>query len=111
MVPAAQVQMEGKPFAFYGGGGFHDFNYLEMVELETHLGAAHLQPQDGSARVPTPWPNRQRLYDDALRWMHLQAMRTGSIETDTAFVRRYYASSLRQIRASPDIRESRACRT
>lgn len=105
MVPAAQVQLEGKPFAFYGGGGYHDFNYLEMVELETHLELLSFHHKMVFYPGSHAWPSDQEWYDDALRWMHLRAMQTGSIETDTAFVRRYYAASLRQIGDSPDIYE------
>jgi predicted esterase len=73
------------PFAFFGTAGVTDFNYLELRRVEHELvdrGAAHrvvIFP-GGHEWLPA------ELAMEALAWLDLQAMRTGTLAKDSAWI-------------------------
>lgn len=81
------------PFVYYGGSGTTDFNYEEMLALDSELdrrGMIHrLQYYDG----PRSWPPR-RVMTDAIEWMELQAMRQGLARKDGAWIDSLFGAEL-----------------
>ncbi len=73
------------PFAYYGITGDADFNYQEMMALEQHLhqvGSAHrFEVFEGRHG----WAPVEQL-SDALDWIKLRFLLSGSQEVDTEFV-------------------------
>ena len=82
------VKLHGKPFAFYGGSGVFDFNYMELLQYEKRLKAAefphHLQFYPG----PHNWPTKD-ICRDAVAWMEIQAMKKNLNKPDTRFLNAY----------------------
>ena len=86
-------------FAFFGTVGRADFNYGEMRDadaaLEARGAAHHLAVFDGGHEwLPAP------LALDALDWLQLQAMRSGRMPRDNAFIEACYRRRLQAIAAS-----------
>jgi tetratricopeptide (TPR) repeat protein len=71
--------------AFFGTAGTTDFNFDEVMGLEPWLTAGNhtyaLRSFDGGHQ----WPP-ETLFDDAITWFELQAMRAGRAELRQAFV-------------------------
>lgn len=103
MVLAGKVRLEGKPFAFYGGSGYHDFNYLELIQLQENLGELDFPHKMVFYEGMHAWPARPDRYGDALNWMDLRAMKRELIPVDSAFVKQYYRDSLEEVGRLGDI--------
>ena len=71
-------------FSVAGGAGVVDFNYLELVELADSLDAVGLANQIQSHPGRHAWPGREGC-EDALRWLHARAMRTGLAPKDSLY--------------------------
>ena len=84
---------ETLPFAFFGSAGSTDFNYEEMLALDSELalrGAVHrFVSFDGVHE----WGNAETC-GLALDWMELQAMRSGRRDTDPGMVEELYQGRL-----------------
>ncbi len=74
------------PYAIFGTAGFNDFNYPEMVKLDRSLAKLgvphHLAKFDGGHDWLT-----EELTFAAIEWFNLQAMKTGRLAKDAAFIK------------------------
>jgi tetratricopeptide (TPR) repeat protein len=97
--PFDRPPQQGDGFVFFGTVGDKDFNYYEMMDLEPRLRAAgivhHLEIFDGVHQWP-PEP----LATQALDWMELAAMKTGTRPQDSALVDRLWNAALARARAA-----------
>jgi tetratricopeptide (TPR) repeat protein len=84
--PYEGQEFKGARFAHFGVAGNHDFNYLEMRELDDRyaaIGTPHRFEQfEGSHR----WMSKE-LAAEGVEWMELLAMRDETRPKDEAFVR------------------------
>jgi pimeloyl-ACP methyl ester carboxylesterase len=80
-------------FPVFGTAGTDDFNYIEMRMLDRALKTPHrVVIFDGGHTLPPPDVAMQ-----AIEWLELQAMRSGSRPRDEAFIDRLWASRERAI--------------
>lgn len=86
------------PFAHFGAAGDEEFNYEPTRELDAtaaSLGAPH---RFESFPGPHAWMPAE-LALEAIEWMEIQAMRSGTRETDPDLVAELYAKDLGEARA------------
>jgi pimeloyl-ACP methyl ester carboxylesterase len=91
--PDSSPPRKGMPFAFFGAVGNVDFNYGEMRRLDRaleKLGAAHRLSVFEGPHSWCPAPVCQ----DAVEWMELGAMKTGTRAKNSALVGRLYRERL-----------------
>ncbi len=85
-------------FAYFLAVGNADFNFREMVELRGQLEQIHANYRihvfDGSHE----WAP-DAAWQDALRWMNLQAMRSGVLAKDPKVIQRIFQEELESARA------------
>lgn len=83
--PPGLTPAGNSPFAYFGIVGIEDFNYPEMLDLETQLTEAkfpkHLEIFDGGHS----WPPQQ-VCSQALAWLQLSAMKSGLLDKDSNFI-------------------------
>lgn len=83
--PLGSPPSKANPVPFFGMVGDKDFNYYEMLDLESRLAAAgiphRVEVYDGSHQWP-PDP----LVTRALGWLELQAMKKGTRPKDPALI-------------------------
>jgi predicted esterase len=89
------------PFAYFGTVGDRDFNYYEMRELDDRLTAAGTPHRLSVFRGDHDWPPAA-VSREALAWMELRAIRTGSRAADPAVLRGLYEEDLAGARALED---------
>ena len=86
------------PFPYFGTVGEKDFNYYELLDLETRLAAAGLPHRveifDGSHE----WPSEE-LVTQSLGWLELQSMKRGTRAKDPALVEALWQEDLARARA------------
>jgi tetratricopeptide (TPR) repeat protein len=86
------------PFPFFGMVGDKDFNYYEMLDVESRLAAAGLPHRleifDGSHE----WPPDE-LVARSLGWLELQAMKRGTREKDPALIEALWSEDLARSQA------------
>ena len=79
--PAVDFNQFKPRFEYFGLAGIQDFNFTELYQLDLFLekiGARHfLSTFEGKHS----WPEKQEI-EKAFRWLTLNSMRTGSLETD-----------------------------
>lgn len=105
MLLPVRVVQDGIPFSFYGGAGHHDYNYPELLELENHLQLLKFPHKMVFYKGEHAWSGDSLWYGDALKWMHLQAMRKNYIPRDDTFIMKYYLESLQQLTGKKDVYE------
>jgi len=85
-------------FSYYLAIGEGDFNYPEMVDLRRQLEQLHanyrIQVFDGGHEWAPP-----EVWEDALRWMRLQAMRSGNAAVDAKQIRQILQQESEEARA------------
>ncbi len=86
------------PFPFFGTFGEKDFNYYEMLDLESRLAAAGLPHRLEIFEGSHEWPSEE-LVTQALGWLELQAMKRGTREKDPALVEALWQQDLARARA------------
>ncbi len=88
------------PFVFFGTTGTEDFNHHEMVQLDDELnerGATHrIVVFDGGHE----WASVERL-TEAVEWLELQAMRSGTRPKDEAMIKAFLTARLAAIPSAP----------
>jgi len=88
----------GLKFVVYAAIGHYDFNFPEMVQLRQALErdkvTYHIDVFDGSHQWMPP-----ALAQAALEWLNLQAMASGALTRDEAFVAAQWAQHLQQAQA------------
>lgn len=90
MVLPAKVRLEGVAFDFYGGSGYHDFNYFEMVQLDELLDQLNFTHRIVFYEGLHAWPD-SKVCNDALYWMELMAMKRGLKPKNSTFIDRLLA--------------------
>lgn len=99
---AAKIPFGAEPtrdmkFAYYAAVGNADFNYGEFVHLRPKLDAAgaryHIRIFDGQHGWAPP-----EVWAEALNWMDLQAMASGTMPRDPARIQQTLASGLARAR-------------
>jgi len=96
--PDSSPPQKGMPFALFGTVGNVDFNYGEMRRLDRtleKLGAAHRLAVFEGRHSWCP----ARVCRDAVEWMELGAMKTGTRAKDPALVDRLYRERLEKASA------------
>ena len=81
------------PFAFFGSAGSTDFNYEEMLALDSELGERGAVHRFVSFDSAHDWGDAETCAL-ALDWMELQAMRSGCRETDPGLAEELYQDRL-----------------
>jgi dienelactone hydrolase len=83
------------PFAVFGTAGTEDFNYLELRRMERSVLTAHRVRifQGGHTWLPG------ELAVEALEWMEVQAMRTGTRPRDEAMIDKLFAARKAELAA------------
>jgi len=85
------------PFIFYGTVGIRDFNYPEMMQLHrtlTDLNIVHRVEVFDGGHDWAPLP----VFVEAIEWMELRAMKTGSREKDETRVTEWFNRRLEKAR-------------
>jgi dienelactone hydrolase len=93
---AGYPQITAKPanesFAYYAAVGDADFNLPELLELRKKKDDQSTQVKDAQFKVKIyPGPHQwapPAVVEDALEWLELKAMQTGTVKPDAAFVQR-----------------------
>ena len=89
---------DGFGFAYFMAIGNADFNFPEMVELRHEFEQIHanyrIQVFDG----PHDWAPPE-VWMESLRWMNLQAIRSGTLPKDAKEIRQIYQEELEEARA------------
>lgn len=85
-------------FGFFGGAGTADFNYEEMRALDKWLDRVDLPHRFQYFDGPHSWPPEE-LCSEAIDWMQLQAMKTGLMPRDDAWLEETFGRRLEQARA------------
>lgn len=87
----------GLPFIYYGTAGIRDFNYPELMQLDktlTGLSIVHrVEVFDGGHDWAPP-----EVFAEAIEWMDLRAMNTGSREKDETRVTEWFNERLEKAR-------------
>lgn len=92
-LPPGRETADGARFAVFGGAGVTDFNYQEMRRFEDLLGAAGVPHRIRFYPGGHAWPPPE-MFEEALTWMELQAIRAGLRPASAAFVEDAYRESL-----------------
>jgi pimeloyl-ACP methyl ester carboxylesterase len=85
------------PFVVFGTAGTEDFNYLELTRLDRSVATPHrvrIFP-GGHTWLPS------ELAMEALEWMEVQAMRTGTRPRDEAMIDRMFAARTKELADAP----------
>jgi predicted esterase len=95
--PPDEPPIRSMTFVVFATVGVLDFNYYEMLQLETRLTElaipSRLEVFDGRHQ----WP-RSDLAERALAWMEIQGMRAGLREKDAALVEEIWSSEIERAR-------------
>lgn len=98
-LPPEFTPTPNRGFVFFGGAGTTDFNYEEMLALDTRLqriGMPHrFKPYPGSHSWGT-----EEICTEAIDWMEIQAIRAGLRERDDALVEEFFSQSTARAHAS-----------
>lgn len=96
--PLGHPPSKETPFPFFGMVGEKDFNYYEMLDVESKLATAgvphRLEVFDGSHQWPT-----EDLVTQALGWLALQEMKRGTREKDPALIEALWNEDLARARS------------
>lgn len=92
------LQVEGGPFAYFGGSGSLDFNYQEMRDVEAALSAAGLPRRLAFWPGEHTWPP-EPVMAAAMEWMELRAVERGIARRDGAWVDSLHARHAAEARA------------
>ncbi|MGD8375367.1 MAG: tetratricopeptide repeat protein [Acidobacteriota bacterium] len=104
-LPPGRETAHGAGFAVFGGAGVTDFNYQEMRTFEELLETADVPHRIRFYPGGHAWPPPE-VFDEALTWMELQAVRGGLRPASAALVEDAYRESLaaaRLLEAQPDL--------
>ena len=86
------------PFPYFGMVGEKDFNYYELLDLESRLAAASLPHRLEVFEGSHEWPSAE-LVTQSLGWLELQSMKRGTREKDPALVEALWQEDLARARA------------
>lgn len=89
---------EETPFPFFGMVGDKDFNYYEMLDVESRLAAAGLPHRLEIFEGSHEWPPDE-LVARSLGWLELQAMSRGTREKDPALIEALWSEDLARAQA------------
>lgn len=73
------------PFSIFGTAGANDFNYPELVKTFEKINAVGIPNRLDIFDGTHQWLPKELTFD-ALRWMNLQAMKSGRMERDEKFI-------------------------
>jgi predicted esterase len=79
------VREHGRPFAFFGTAGVLDFNYEELRGLDARLDELDFPHRVEYFDGGHEWPPA-RVFERALEWFQVQAMRSGYLELDEGWM-------------------------
>jgi len=77
-------------FSYFGIVGNRDMNYLEMYDLGKKLDSLGINSEIRVFEGGHDWPS-PGLLQEAVEWMEIQAMKTGSKEKNTVFINSQFA--------------------
>lgn len=83
--PSDVVPKADNPFVFFGTVGTRDFNYYEMMALDRQMADVHIPHRIEIWDGPHAWPPAP-LAGQAIAWMELTAMRSGTRPKDLGVV-------------------------
>src|SRR5262249_20703599 len=86
------------PFVVFSTVGNADFNYPEMVRLARTLDSVGLANKLRVFGGPHQWAPRD-LCSESIEWMQLQAMKSGRLQKEAAFIDELFARELRAAQA------------
>jgi predicted esterase len=79
------IREHGRPFAFFGTAGVLDFNYEELRALDARLDELAFPHRVEYFDGGHEWPPAS-VFEQALEWFQVQAMRSGYVEPDEAWM-------------------------
>jgi pimeloyl-ACP methyl ester carboxylesterase len=85
------------PFVVFGTAGTEDFNYLELTRLDRSVATPHRVRIFPGGHTWLP----NELAMEALEWMEVQAMRTGTRPRDEAMIGRLFAARAKELADAP----------
>lgn len=89
------IPQKGIAFSYYGGSGYYDFNYFELLQFEKSLAQTNFPYVHNFYEGPHRWAPKE-ICTDALYWMELRAMTEGLRTKDQAFIDHYKADLMKQ---------------
>ena len=98
--PSMGTELE-LPYVVFGTAGTEDFNYLELRRMERSVKTAHRVKVFVGEHTWLP----SELAVEALEWLELQAMRTGTRAKDDAMIDRMFAARKAELAAMKDLGE------
>ena len=96
--PVNASPKDGFGFAYFLAIGNADFNFPEMVELRHEFEQIHANYRIHVFDGPHDWAPPE-VWMDSLRWMNLQAIRSGSLPKDAKEIQRIFQEELEETRA------------
>jgi len=90
-----EVPREGIAFSYYGGSGYHDFNYFELLQFEKSLVETDFPYVQNFYEGPHRWAPKE-ICTDAMHWMELRAMAEGLRTKDQAFIDQYKTALMKE---------------
>ena len=96
--PVNASPKDGFRFAYFLAIGNADFNFPEMVELRHVFEQMHANYRIHVFDGPHDWAPPEA-WMDSLRWMNLQAIRSGSLPRDAKEIQRIFQEELEEARA------------
>jgi pimeloyl-ACP methyl ester carboxylesterase len=94
--PSMGIDLE-LPFVVYGTAGTEDFNYLELTRLDRTVATPHRVRIFPGGHTWLPG----ELAMEALEWMEVQAMRTGTRPRNEAMIDRMFARHTKELSDAP----------
>lgn len=82
-----------KPAEWYGIVGLSDFNYIELMDLDTKFDNAGVNHRVHVYEGEHLWPP-QNICTGAVEWMEIQAMKKGTRDRDDALIKTVYQKHL-----------------
>ncbi len=96
--PVNASPRNGFGFAYFMAIGNADFNFPEMIELRHVFEQMHANYRIHVFDGPHDWAPPEA-WMDSLRWMNLQAIRSGSLPRDAKEIQRIFQEELEEARA------------
>lgn len=93
--PADLKPSNGVPFPVYSVAGTEDFNFPELKKLDETLDKFSIPHRLAVFEGAHAWPPAEKCAE-AVEWMELQAMKSGRLPRDEAFVEQLFAQQMRK---------------
>jgi predicted esterase len=108
--PSSEEGIPGRvPFVFFGTAGTEDFNRGELLRLDTELESRKATHRIVIFKGGHEWASAA-LLTEAVEWLELQAMRTGTREKNETWIREQWQARQAALPATPGLERWRGAK-